>query len=123
MLSTEMLEATEGFARVVRQSPAVVAYHAARAAFEADQQAQALMAELRLAQQAFVAAQQRGETILPEVIEALRTRQADVRGSEVIVAHLRTTNDIKAFLPRVAAEVTRSLGTDYAKLIAPSGCC
>ena len=48
--------------------------------------------------------------------------QADVRASEVIMAHLRATNEVKAFLPLVATEISRALGTDYAKLIAPTSC-
>ncbi len=38
------------------------------------------------------------------------------------MAHLRATNDVKAFLPTVATEVSRALGTDYARLIAPTSC-
>jgi hypothetical protein len=38
------------------------------------------------------------------------------------MAHLRATNDVKAYLPIVARTVSAALGADYASLIAPSGC-
>ena len=38
------------------------------------------------------------------------------------MAHLRATNDVKAFLPDVAREVSAALGADYASLIAPTSC-
>ena len=80
------------------------------------------MDELRYLQRTFIAAQQRGETPAPEAMESLRMRQTDVRANEVIMAHLRATNEVKAFLPVVATEMSRALGTDYAKLIAPTSC-
>ncbi len=122
MLITEIHEAAVEFGRTLRQSPAVSAYRAAEEALAADPDAQALMAELRSVQQVFIATQKRGETPPPESTEALRRCQADVRANEVIMAHLRATNDVKAFLPVVATEVSRALGTDYARLIAPTSC-
>lgn len=123
MLSIETRRAAEDFARALRQSPTIVALQAAEAALDADPQAQALMDELRRLQQAFIAAQRAGQPAPPDVAEALRTCQSDVRRNELIMAQLRATNEAKAFLPLVAAEVTRALGTDYATLIKPSGCC
>jgi cell fate (sporulation/competence/biofilm development) regulator YlbF (YheA/YmcA/DUF963 family) len=122
MLTTEIHEATVEFARSLRQAPAVGAYRAAQAALDADPGAQALMAELRHLQQAFIETQQRGETPAPDAMDALRLCQADVRANEVIMAHLRATSEVKAFLPGVASEVSRALGTDYARLIAPTSC-
>ena len=122
MLTTEIHEATVEFARSLRQAPAVAAYRAAQAALDADPHAQALMAELRHLQQAFIVAQQRGQTPPPDATDALRVCQADVRRNEVIMAHLRATSDVKAFLPGVATEVSRALGTDYARLVAPTSC-
>ena len=122
MLSTEIHEAAVEFGRSLRGAPAVSAYRAAQASLDADPQAQALMDELRYLQQTFIAAQQRGETPVPEAMETLRMCQADVRASEVIMAHLRATNEVKAFLPLAAPEVSRALGTDYAKLIATTSC-
>ena len=122
MLTTEIHEATVEFARSLRQAPPLGAYRAAQAALDADPGAQALMAELRHLQQAFIEAQQRGETPAPEAMDALRRCQANVRHNEVIMAHLRAMSDVKTFLPGVATEVSRALGTDYAKLIAPTSC-
>jgi cell fate (sporulation/competence/biofilm development) regulator YlbF (YheA/YmcA/DUF963 family) len=122
MLSTEIHEAAVEFGRSLRGAPAVTAYRAAQAALEADPAALELMADLRRLQQAFIEAQQRGETPAPQAMDALRLCQADVRRNEVIMAHLRATNDVKAFLPGVATEVSRALGTDYARLIAPTSC-
>ena len=122
MLTTEIHEATVEFARSLRQAPAVGAYRAAQAALDADPDAQALMAELRQLQQDFIEAQQRGETPAPDAMDALRLCQADVRANEVIMAHLRATSDVKGFLPGVASEVSRALGNDYARLIAPTSC-
>jgi cell fate (sporulation/competence/biofilm development) regulator YlbF (YheA/YmcA/DUF963 family) len=120
MLTTEIHEAAVEFGRTLRQAPSVSAYRAAQVALDANPDAQALMAELRHLQQAFIEAQQRGETPAPQAMDALRRCQADVRRNEVIMAHLRATNDVKAFLPGVATEVSRALGTDYARLIATS---
>jgi cell fate (sporulation/competence/biofilm development) regulator YlbF (YheA/YmcA/DUF963 family) len=122
MLSTEIHEAAVEFGRALRQAPAVAAHHAAQTALDADPAALALMAELRRLQEAFIGAQQRDETPSPELNHALRRCQADVRASAVIMAHLRTTNEVKSFLPAAAAEVTRSLGADYARSIAPTSC-
>jgi len=122
MLSTEIHEAAIEFGRSLRGAPALAAYRAAEAALDANPDAQALMADLRRFQQASIEAQQRGETPAPETTEALRRCQADVRANDVIMAHLRATSDVKAFLPLAATEVSQALGTDYAKLIAPTSC-
>ena len=122
MLSTEIHEAAIEFGRSLRGAPALSAYRAAEAALDANPDAQALMADLRRFQQASIEAQQRGETPAPETTEALRRCQADVRANDVIMAHLRATSDVKAFLPLAATEVSQALGTDYAKLIAPTSC-
>jgi cell fate (sporulation/competence/biofilm development) regulator YlbF (YheA/YmcA/DUF963 family) len=122
MLTTEIHEAAVEFGRSLNQAPAVSAYRAAQAALDANPDAQALMDELRYLQGTFIAAQQRGETPTPEAMGTLRMCQADVRANEVIMAHLRATNEVKAFLPLVATEVTRALGTDYGRLIAPTSC-
>ena len=122
MLTTEIHQAAVEFGRSLRQAPAVSAYRAAQAALDADPDAQALMAELRHLQQDFIEAQERGEMPAPDAMDALRLCQADVRANEVIMVHLRATSDVKAYLPGVVSEVSRALGTDYAKLIAPTSC-
>jgi cell fate (sporulation/competence/biofilm development) regulator YlbF (YheA/YmcA/DUF963 family) len=122
MLTTEIHEAAVEFGRTLNVAPAVSAYRAAQAALDADPSAQALMDELRSLHGTFAAAQQRAETPAPAAMATLRMVQADVRANEVIMAHLRATNDVKAFLPLVATEVSRALGSDYAKLIAPTSC-
>jgi hypothetical protein len=38
------------------------------------------------------------------------------------MAHLRATNDVKAYLPVVARTVSAALGADYASRIAPTSC-
>jgi len=122
MLSTEIHEAAVEFGRALRHAPAVVAYRVAQEALDADPNARALVDELRYVQQSFIEVQQEGGTPAPEAMETLRMVQADVRASEVIMAHLRATSDMKAFLPLAATEVSRALGTDYPKLIVPTSC-
>jgi cell fate (sporulation/competence/biofilm development) regulator YlbF (YheA/YmcA/DUF963 family) len=55
-------------------------------------------------------------------IDALRRSQAALRDCETIMASLRATDEVKAFLPTVAQSVSRSLGFDYAQLVAPQSC-
>ena len=122
MLSTDLHEATVEFARALRQAPAVAAYRAAADALDADIAAQLLMADLRKEQMSFARTQKAGLTPSQAEIDQLRHYQAAVRSNEVIMGHLRATNDVKAFLPTVALEVSGALGADYAKLIAPTSC-
>lgn len=122
MLRTEDHEAVEDFTRALRQTPAVAAHREAQAALDRDDAARALLDELRDRQLAFAAAQRAGASADPDVVDGLRACQARVRANEVIMAHLRATNEVKAFLPTVAAEISRALGTDYAKLVAPTSC-
>lgn len=52
----------------------------------------------------------------------MRLCQAAARGNEAIMANLRATNDVKAYLPAVAREVSAALGADIASLVAPESC-
>jgi cell fate (sporulation/competence/biofilm development) regulator YlbF (YheA/YmcA/DUF963 family) len=122
MLDNELRQATLEFARALRHAPAVAAYRAAAEALEADRGAQALLADVRRQQSDLVRLQQSGLSPTQLQIDAFRHSQAAVRGSETIMASLRTTNDVKAFLPVVTRYVTRSLGFDYAQLVAPQSC-
>ena len=110
MLSTELHEAAIEFGRALRQAPAVAAYRAAADALEADLAAQLLMADLREQQASYVRTQQAGLTPSQEQIDQLRLCQAAVRANEAIMAHLRATNDVKAFLPDVGARGERGAG-------------
>ena len=122
MLHTELHQATLEFARALRHAPAVAAYRAAAETLDADPGAQALLAEVRTQQSTLVRLQQNGLSPTQLQIDAFRQSQAAIRESETIMASLRTTNDVKAFLPVVARYVTRSLGFDYAQLVAPQSC-
>jgi len=122
MLSTDLYEASIEFGRALRQAPAVVAYRAATEAFEADVAAQGLMADLRDQQGSLARLQQAGLTPSQEQIDRLRLCQTAVRSNAVIMAHLRASNEVKAYLPTVALEVSAALGTDYASLAAPTTC-
>ncbi len=122
MLSTEIHDAATELGRAVRNAPSVAAYRAAQAALDADPEALALIERLRQVQAEVVGAQRRGQQPTRADLDALRACQADVRASETIMAHLRATNEVKAFLPGIAAEITRALGIDYARLIAPTSC-
>ena len=122
MLSTEIHEAAVEFGRALNQAPAVTAYRAAAAAFEADPVAQGLMTDLREQQSNLARAQRAGLTASREQIERLRLCQAAVRANNVIMTHLRATNEVKAFLPTAALEVSAALGTDYGSLVAPASC-
>ena len=122
MLTTEIHEAAVEFGRALRQAPAVAAYRAAADALDADLAAQQLMADLREQQGSLTRMQRAGLTPSQEQIDQLRLCQAAVRANQAIMAHLRATNDVKAFLPTVALEVSAALGTDYANLVTPTSC-
>lgn len=122
MLTTELHEAALEFGRALRQAPAVAIYRAAADALDADTAAQELIADLRKQQLAVIQAQREAGTAGPEQVDRLRLCQASVRGNPTIMAHLRATNDVQAFLPDVAREVSAALGADYASLIAPTSC-
>jgi cell fate (sporulation/competence/biofilm development) regulator YlbF (YheA/YmcA/DUF963 family) len=122
MLNTNVHEATVEFGRALNQAPAIAAYRAAADALASDPVAQGLMADLREHQASVVRRQQAGLTPSREQIDRVRSCQAAVRANDVIMAHLRATNDVKAFLPAIAREVSRALGTDYANLVAQASC-
>lgn len=122
MLDNELREATLEFARALRHAPAIAAYHGAAEALEADAVAQALLADLREQQSTLIRLQESGLAPTQLQIDALRLSQTAVRGSETIMASLRTANEVKAFLPVVARHVSKSLGFDYAQLAAPQSC-
>jgi len=122
MLTTELNEAAIEFGRALRQAPAVATLRVAADVLDADPVAQGLLADLREQQGNVVRMQQSGLTPSQEQVDRLRMCQAAVRANQAIMAHLRATNDVKAFLPEVAREVSSALGADYASLIAPSSC-
>jgi cell fate (sporulation/competence/biofilm development) regulator YlbF (YheA/YmcA/DUF963 family) len=122
MLSTEINEAAVAFGRALRGAPAVAIYRLAAEALEADPVAQGLLANLREHQGNLARTQRAGLTPGQEQIERMRLCQAAVRGNEMIMAHLRASNDVKAYLPIVARTVSAALGADYASLIAPTSC-
>ena len=122
MLSTEINEAAVEFGRALRQAPAVAIYHVAADALDADPVAQGLLADLREHQATLARTSRAGLTPSQEQIDRMRLCQAAVRGNEAIMAHLRVTNDMKAYLPAVAREVSAVLGSDYGSLVAPSSC-
>ena len=122
MLSTEIHEAAVEFGRALRQAPAVAIYRVAAEALDADLASQQQMADLREHQGSLARTQRAGLTPSQEQIDRMRLCQAAVRGNEAIMAHLRATNDVKAFLPAVALEVSAALGADYGNLVTPTGC-
>lgn len=122
MLSTTLYEAAVEFGLAVRQAPAVAAYRDAEAALEADPVAQRLLADLRERQTEFTRLQQAGVSPSEQQIDQLRLCHEAVRASESIMTYLRATNEVKAYLPLVATEVSVALGTDYARLAAPERC-
>jgi len=122
MLDTELHRATLEFARALGHAPAVAAYRAATEALDADPGAQALLAAVREQQSTLARLQEKGQSPTQAQIDAFRQSQAAIRESETIMTSLWTTNDVKAFLPVVARYVTRSLGFDYAQLVAPQSC-
>jgi cell fate (sporulation/competence/biofilm development) regulator YlbF (YheA/YmcA/DUF963 family) len=122
MLTTEINEAAVEFARELRGAPAVAICRIAAEALEVDPVAQGLLAELREQQGSLARTQRAGLTPSREQIERMRQCQAAVRGNEAIMAHLRASNDVKAYLPVIARTVSAALGADYASLIAPTSC-
>ena len=123
MLDQVLHQATLGFARTLRHAPAVAACQSATETLEADHGAQAILADMREHESTFVRLQQSGQSPTQAQIDAFRRSQEAIRGCEMIMAHLRATNDVKAFLPVVARRITASLGFDYAQIVAPKGCC
>ena len=122
MLSTDINEAAVELGRALRGAPAVAICRIAAEALEADPIAQGLLADLREHQGNLARTQRAGLTPGREQIERMRLCQAAVRGNEAIMAHLRASNDVKAYLPIVARTVSAALGADYASLIAPTSC-
>jgi cell fate (sporulation/competence/biofilm development) regulator YlbF (YheA/YmcA/DUF963 family) len=122
MLSTDINEAAVEFGRALRQAPAVAIYRVAADALDADPVAQGLLADLREHQVSLARMARTGLTPSQEQIDRMRLCQAAVRGNEAIMAHLRATNDVKAYLPAVAREVSAVLGADYTSLVAPTSC-
>jgi cell fate (sporulation/competence/biofilm development) regulator YlbF (YheA/YmcA/DUF963 family) len=122
MLSTDINEAAVEFSRALRQAPAVAIYRVAADALEADPVAQGLLADLREHQVSLARTQRAGLTPSREQIDRLRLCQAAVRANEAIMAHLRATNEVKAYLPAIAREVSAALGADYGSLVAPTSC-
>jgi cell fate (sporulation/competence/biofilm development) regulator YlbF (YheA/YmcA/DUF963 family) len=122
MLSTELNEAAVEFGRALRQAPAVAAYRAATDALDADPAAQGLLADLRERQTSFSRMQQAGLTPSQEQIDRLRLAQSAIRANETIMAHLRAANEVKAYLPTVAAQVSAALGTDFGAQVAQTSC-
>jgi cell fate (sporulation/competence/biofilm development) regulator YlbF (YheA/YmcA/DUF963 family) len=122
MLENELNQATLEFARTLRHAPAVAAYRAATEALDADRGAQALLADMRAQQSTLVRMQQSGLSPTQTQIDAFRRSQELIRASEPIMTSIRTTNEVKAFLPVVAQYLSRSLGFDYAQLVAPPSC-
>jgi cell fate (sporulation/competence/biofilm development) regulator YlbF (YheA/YmcA/DUF963 family) len=122
MLSTEVNEAAVEFGRALRGAPAVAIYRIATEALEADPVAQGLLAELREHQGNLARTQRAGLTPSQEQIDRTRLCQATIRGNQAIMAHLRATNEMKAYLPTVARTVSAALGADYASLVAPTSC-
>lgn len=122
MLTTELYEAAVDLSRALRRAPAVATHRAATEAFEADPDAQELIAQLRERQSTVILIQHGGGVATQEQLDGLRQCQMAVRANQVIMAHLRATGDVKAFLPAVAREVSVALGVDYAGLIARTSC-
>lgn len=122
MLSTEINEAAVEFGRALRGAPAVAIYRIAADALDVDPVAQGLLVDLREHQVSLARTQRAGLTPSQEQIDRMRLCQAAVRGNEAIMAHLRATNDVKAYLPIVARTISAALGADYASLIAPTSC-
>ena len=122
MLSTEINEAAVELGRALRGAPAVAICRIAAEALEADPVAQGLLADLREHQGNLARMSRAGLTPGREQIERMRLCQAAVRGNRAIMAHLRASNDVKAYLQIVARTVSAALGADYASLIAPTSC-
>jgi cell fate (sporulation/competence/biofilm development) regulator YlbF (YheA/YmcA/DUF963 family) len=123
MLDPELREATLEFARALSHASVVAAYRAATEALDADAAAQALLADMREQQSTLMRLQESGQSSTLAQIEAFRRTQDAIRANETIMVSLRTTNEVKAFLPVVTRYVTKSLGFDYAQLVATQSCC
>ena len=122
MLDSELHQATLEFARTLRHAPAVTSYRTATEALDADRGAQALLADMRAQQSTLGRLQQSGLSPTQTQIDAFRRSQELIRANETIMTSIRATNEVKAFLPVVARYLSKSLGFDYAQLVAPQSC-
>ena len=122
MLDNELHQATIEFARTLRHAPAVTSYRTATEALDAGRGAQALLADMRDQQSSLVRLQQSGLSPTQTQIDAFRRSQELIRANETIMTSIRATNEVKAFLPVVARHLSKSLGFDYAQLVAPQSC-
>ncbi len=121
-LDETLVTAAQEFGRALAHAPAVATYRTTTAALDSDAGAQALLADLRSQQMTLVRMQQTGISPTASQLEAFRLCQANVRANETIMAQLRATNDVKAFLPVAARHITCVLGFDYAQIVAPQTC-
>ena len=122
MLTTDLREAAVEFGQALRQTPAVAIYRIAAEALAADPVAQRLLTDLREHQLSLARTQQAGLTPSRDQIDRLRLCQAAARENAMIMAHLRATNEVKAYLAIVAREISAALGADYGGIIAPTSC-
>lgn len=121
MLDTELQEAAVAFGRALQHAPALAEYRAAAAALDNDPVAKAVLGALQDQLTVVTRLQAAGRSSSDEH-NKLRDRQAAVRANDTVMRNLRATNEVKAYLPEVARQVSASLGADYASLIAPTSC-
>lgn len=121
MLDTELQEAAVALGRALQHAPAVSEYREAVARLAADPVAKAVLDALQDQIAVVTRLQAAGRSSSDEHNE-LRDRQAAVRANDTVMRNLRATNEVKAYLPEVARQVSASLGADYASLIAPTSC-
>jgi cell fate (sporulation/competence/biofilm development) regulator YlbF (YheA/YmcA/DUF963 family) len=119
----EMLyQATQSLAENLVASEPFVQYAQARAAFEADSNAQSLLKDISSIQGEMRKKQQRGQ-VTQEDIDVLRAMQQQAQSNETIMQYANTQQGAVNFLREINQEISQLLGVDFAALSKQTGCC
>ncbi len=120
-LPPDLLKTTEKLADVLVQAEPIATYERAKALYEADKEAKALLERLSAAQ-AELRTRQMSSNVSQVEIDALRALQSEVQANRVITEYAQAQQAAIAFLPQVNQEISQLLGLDFASLVGPANC-
>jgi len=112
------------FGRAIRQSPEMESYERSRAAMNSDGEVQALLAELALRRQQYVARQKEGQLTL-EDLSSLRRAQQEFQSHPKVKAARDDWQKVTTLIREANELVSAVLELDFGALCAPEwgGCC
>ncbi len=113
--------AAEELAAALLQAEPIAAYHQAKACFDTDKEAQAIIKRLAAAQSEFREKQAEGHYTQAD-IDYLRGLDRLAQANQVIVDYITTQKLAAAYLTDVNQEISQLLGIDFSTF-ASSGCC